>query len=200
MATTLGIIEGFYGPMWSWQERRRLVRALAPHGYGFYLYAPKADAFLRRRWREPHPAEVAAELADFARFCREEGLRFGVGLSPFEIFNRFDDEARAALARKLALLDRMGIDELAILFDDMRSDTPDLAHTQAEIVDWFGTTVQSDSSASALVIIQTIRCWTVCSGSARPITWRLWDANWTMRSISSGPAKRSVHGKFHRDT
>ncbi len=136
MATTLGIIEGFYGPMWSWQERRHLVRALAPHGYGFYLYAPKADAFLRRRWQEPHPAETAAELAGFARFCREEGVRFGVGLSPFEIFNRFDDEARAALARKLALLDRMGIDELAILFDDMRSDTPELARTQAEIVRW----------------------------------------------------------------
>ena len=51
MATTLGIIEGFYGPMWTWQERRQLVRTLAPHGYGFYLYAPKADVFLRRKWQ-----------------------------------------------------------------------------------------------------------------------------------------------------
>ena len=55
MATTLGIIEGFYGPMWTWQERRQLVRTLAPHGYGFYLYAPKADVFLRRKWQQPHP-------------------------------------------------------------------------------------------------------------------------------------------------
>ena len=136
MATNLGIIEGFYGPMWTWEERRRLVRTLAPHGYGFYLYAPKADAFLRRRWQEPHPAEQAAELAGFARFCRAQGVRFGVGLSPYELFNHFDNDGRAALARKLGQLDALGIEELAILFDDMRADVPDLAQTQAEILRW----------------------------------------------------------------
>lgn len=136
MSTTLGIIEGFYGPVWSWQERRQLVCALAPHGYGFYLYAPKADAFLRRRWQEPHPPEMTSELAEFGRFCRKQGLRFGIGLSPFEIFNCFDEAARTALAAKLELLDRIGIDELAILFDDMKADTPALAETQAEIMHW----------------------------------------------------------------
>lgn len=136
MTTTLGIIEGFYGPMWTWEERRHLVRTLAPHGYGFYLYAPKADLYLRRKWQQPHPPAMAAELAEFARFCRQQGMRFGVGLSPFEVFNRFDDEARTALAHKLALLERMDIDELAILFDDMTADTPDLARSQVAIVDW----------------------------------------------------------------
>ncbi|PCM43055.1 beta-N-acetylglucosaminidase domain-containing protein [Marinobacter sp. ANT_B65] len=136
MSTTLGIIEGFYGPVWSWQERKQLVRTLAPHGYGFYLYAPKADAFLRRRWQEPHPQEMAAELSEFGRFCRAQGVRFGVGLSPYEIFNCFDDTARAALAAKLEMLDRTGIDELAILFDDMHADTPDLAETQVDIMHW----------------------------------------------------------------
>ncbi|NWN90029.1 hyaluronidase [Marinobacter adhaerens] len=136
MSTTLGIIEGFYGPMWSWQERQQLVRALAPYGYGFYLYAPKADVFLRRRWQEPHPPVVAEELAKFGRFCRKQGLRFGVGLSPFEVFNCFDDAARSALATRLEQLDQIGIDELAILFDDMRADTPALAQTQAEIMHW----------------------------------------------------------------
>ena len=72
----LGIIEGFYGPLWSWEERRQLVAALAPHGYRNYWYAPKADAFLRRRWSEPHPQAEANELADFARFCCSHGVRF----------------------------------------------------------------------------------------------------------------------------
>ena len=148
MTTPLGVIEGFYGPMWNWQERRQLVRSLAPHGYKFYLYAPKADAFLRRRWQEPHPAAEAGELAEFGRFCRSEGVRFGIGLSPFEIFNRFDDQAREALARKLTWLDRIGIDELAILFDDMRADTPDLARTQADIVAW----VRERTDASQLSV------------------------------------------------
>lgn len=136
MAPELGIIEGFYGPRWSWAERAKVVEALAPQGYGFYLYAPKADAFLRRRWNEAHPAAEMGALTAFAALCREHGMRFGVGLSPFEIFNRFDESARSALADKLCALDAIGIDELALLFDDMRSETPQLAARQVDIVAW----------------------------------------------------------------
>lgn len=132
----LGIIEGFYGPLWSWEERRQLVATLAPHGYRSYWYAPKADAFLRRRWSEPHPQAEADELAGFARFCRSHGVQFGVGLSPFEVFNNFDNSAKMALTRKLATFDQLGITGLAILFDDMKSDTPALASRQADIIEW----------------------------------------------------------------
>ena len=142
--TELGIIEGFYGPLWSWQERTRLMQSLAPHGYGFYLYAPKADAFLRRRWQEPHPDETAADLADFARACRDAGVRFGVGLSPFEVFNDFNQAAQTALTDKLRFLDDLGVQELAILFDDMRSDTPELAKTQADIMHWVADRTQAE--------------------------------------------------------
>ena len=112
------------------------VSFLAPYGYRFYLYAPKADPFLRRRWQEPHPDHIAASLASMAAFCREKGVRFGIGLSPYELFNNFDDAARDALARKLAFFDDTGIQDLAILFDDMRGDVPDLAKRQVEIVHW----------------------------------------------------------------
>jgi hypothetical protein len=149
--TELGIIEGFYGPLYSWEERRSLIAALVPHGYGFYLYAPKADAYLRRQWDQPHPPEQAQALADFAAFCREQGVRFGVGLSPFEVFNHFDAKAQAALADKLAFLDSVGVDELAILFDDMHSDLPDLAARQAEIMGW----VRERTNARQLTICPT---------------------------------------------
>lgn len=144
MNVPLGIIEGFYGPLWNWEERRRLVAGLAPHGYSFYLYAPKADAFLRRRWQEPFPPERTRELAEFAGYCRQQGVRFGVGLSPFEVFNRFDEEARSALAAKLAILDQLGIQDLAILFDDMRSDMPGLARCQADILHWVGDRTRAE--------------------------------------------------------
>ena len=144
----LGIIEGFYGPLWSWEERRQLVAALAPHGYRNYWYAPKADAFLRRRWNEPHPQAEADELAGFARFCRNHGVRFGIGLSPFEVFNHFDDSAKTALRDKLAAFDQLGITDLAILFDDMKSDTPELAARQADIIHW----VADRSTADQLTV------------------------------------------------
>jgi len=48
-----------------------MVRALGPAGYGFYLYAPKADGRLRRRWREPYADADLQALAGFAQVCRD---------------------------------------------------------------------------------------------------------------------------------
>jgi hypothetical protein len=132
--TDLGTIEGFFGRPYSWAERTDLMRFLAQHGYGFYLYAPKADPYLRRRWREPHPDAEMAALAIFAADCGAAGVRFGVGLSPFELHFDFTPEAKAALTDKLAALDAAGCEWLAILFDDMKGDLSDLARRQAEIV------------------------------------------------------------------
>lgn len=134
MTVELGIIEGFYGPPWTWAERRETVGFLAPHGYRFFLYAPKADALLRARWREPHPERETAELVAFGEACRAHAVRFGVGLSPLGLHDDFDAGGRGALATKLAMLDEAGVQDLAILFDDMRGDLPDLAARQAEIV------------------------------------------------------------------
>ncbi|CAN5641077.1 beta-N-acetylglucosaminidase domain-containing protein [soil metagenome] len=134
--TELGIIEGYYGAPWSWQDRRDQVAALAPHGYKFYMYAPKADPYLRRAWQQEHPAEMGAELMGLADACGEHGVRFGVGLSPFELYRDFNAEAQDALARKLAFFDVIGVQDLGILFDDMRGDLPDLAATQVQILHW----------------------------------------------------------------
>ena len=136
MSAALGLIEGYYGTPWSGRARRDTIDALARHGYGFYIYAPKADEFLRRRWRELHPRDSFEHLASLAAHCRDTGVRFGVGLSPYEIYCGFDAAAKAALAAKLTQLDELGPDTLAILFDDMRGDLPNLAATQTKIVHW----------------------------------------------------------------
>jgi hypothetical protein len=134
MAPELGLIEGFFGIPWSWEERADAVRFLAPAGYGFYLYAPKADPFLRRRWQEPHPPGEVEELRRLADHCRSLGVRFGIGLTPFELHLREGRDWEAPLAARLASLAEIGADDLAILFDDMRGDVPALAERQAAIV------------------------------------------------------------------
>ena len=57
MTPQLGLIEGYYGKLWSWQAREETIAFLKLHGYDFYIYAPKADPYLRKRWREDHPAD-----------------------------------------------------------------------------------------------------------------------------------------------
>lgn len=143
-AVELGLIEGFYGLPWSPLARDETITFLSDHGYGFYIYAPKADAYLRKRWREHFPEEDARHLRDVSERCRELGVRFGVGLSPYEIYRSFDAPTKADLARKLAELDVLGVQDLAILFDDMRGDLPGLARGQLEILDWIGGRTSAD--------------------------------------------------------
>ena len=132
----LGLIEGYYGTPWSEAAREAVVSYLRPHGYRFHIYAPKADDYLRKRWRESYAADSEAMLRRLAAHCQAQGVRFGVGLSPYEVYRAFDSEAQARLGERLALFDDVGVEILAILFDDMRGDVPKLAATQATILHW----------------------------------------------------------------
>src|SRR5690348_11284103 len=152
MTPPLGLIEGYYGKLWTWAEREDQARFLKDAGYSFYIYAPKADAYLRRRWREDHPQGEADGLARLAARCAELGLSFGVGLSPYEAYRDFNDEAKAALARKLAFFDSIGVAELAILFDDMTGDQSDLAAVQIEMTHW----AAAHMKAARLIMCPTV--------------------------------------------
>ena len=144
MSAPLGLIEGYYGRPWSWEDRADTAAFLAGHGFEFFLYAPKADPYLRRRWREPHPAAIADRIKAFAGHCAANGVAFGVGLSPFELYRDFNAEAKAVLADKLAQLDDLGVRRLAILFDDMRGDLPGLAGAQADILHWIAARTRAE--------------------------------------------------------
>ena len=37
MKTQVGVIEGFYGEPWSWEERERYAAFLAGNGFAFYI-------------------------------------------------------------------------------------------------------------------------------------------------------------------
>jgi hyaluronoglucosaminidase len=148
----LGVIEGFYGEQWSWGERSGYVGFLKQHGFGFYIYAPKADAFMRKKWREPLPAVIEEKLTRLAQQCRNTGIEFGVGFSPYEIYRGpFDLEAKRLLQARLDAFNRIGVEKLGILMDDMKGDIPDLAKKQVEVVNWMA----ARSSARQIIFCPT---------------------------------------------
>jgi hypothetical protein len=132
--SNLGIIEGYFGRCWTWRERRAVIDKLAPAGYRFFHYAPKIDMKLRRHWDQPYTSEELDAIASFSDYCVSSGIRFGVGLTPYGAHLDFSAGAKAALKGKLNQLDEAGISDLAILFDDMDGDLPDLAQRQADIM------------------------------------------------------------------
>lgn len=129
-----GIVEGFYGREWSWESRRGYADFLLQQHLNTYLYCPKGDRYLRRDWREAWPAAILAELQLTARHYHQRGLNWGVGLSPVELYRDYSPAQRSLLRQKVAAIDALGGNMLAVLFDDMPGDCPDLAARQAEIV------------------------------------------------------------------
>jgi hyaluronoglucosaminidase len=134
IAINAGVIEGFFGKAWDWQARLSCIDFLRDSGYRFYVYAPKADAFLRRRWREPLPVPTLQRLSELSSRCRARGVSFGIGLTPFEIYLNYDAAAQALLRSKVEQLNDIGVDVLCILFDDMRGNVDELPGVQAKVI------------------------------------------------------------------
>ncbi len=103
-------------------------------GLNSYLYCPKGDANLRRCWSEDWPPAQRRELFELAAHCRQSQVAFGVGLSPFALYQDYSAAARQRLRQRVEQIEGLGIELLAILFDDMPGDVADLAQQQAEIV------------------------------------------------------------------
>ena len=129
-----GVIEGFYGRPWSFETRKAYADFLPLLGLDTYLYCPKADPFLRKRWQDHWPLEQWQQLLQLSAIYRERGIYWGVGLSPFELYRHYGAEERENLKRKVAMLAQLEAPLLAILFDDMPGDLDALASRQAEIV------------------------------------------------------------------
>lgn len=136
----LGVIEGFYGRSWSRNRRLQLLPWFAALNLDAYLYAPKNDAWLRRRWRDRWPRAYLSNLQELGTAARSAGIEFHVGLSPFKLYESYDGAARVALRGAVRRLEDLGVGGVAILFDDMPGGVDSLAARQAEILidvhDW----------------------------------------------------------------
>lgn len=115
-----GVIEGYFGAPWPPEKRLAFVGGLPALGLDFYIYAPKNDPFLRRRWEEPPPAEHAAALADLREKAAAAGVAFGVGLSPLGAAARGRAALPAFREKTKLLLRLLEPDRFALLFDDMK--------------------------------------------------------------------------------
>ncbi len=146
-----GVIEGFFGRPWSWQARQDYAQFLKQHHFQFYIYAPKGDPYLRRRWREPWPASIYPHLEALAQTYRDTGVAWGIGFTPFEIHHHYSPEVLQQLKTKVEYLNQLQLDILAILFDDMQGDRADMATIQVDVTH----RIREWSTAQAFVMCPT---------------------------------------------
>lgn len=128
-----GVIEGFFGREWSWADRASYATFLAENRFDFYIYAPKGDRYLRSLWNQDWPEATWRELHELRELYRQKKVAFGLGLSPFDVQQNYDEAAREALRRKTEKLNELDSDILCILFDDMSGDVENLATIQSDM-------------------------------------------------------------------
>ena len=127
-----GVIEGFYGPPWSWEVRAEVMAWCHQRGMDLYLYAPKDDPLHRQRWREPYGAEA---IAGFEALVAQETLAVGFAISPGLSMDYASPDDRRALGAKVDQVVDLGVTTIALLLDDIPV-RPGLGPDHAALTTW----------------------------------------------------------------
>ena len=143
-----GVIEGFYGRQWSWQQRIDYAKFAHQFNFECYIYAPKGDPLLRTQWREQYDAHTFSQLKNLRDVYRQHGIQWGLGISPMGINAGLTVADLNDLTTKIEQLNTLDVDILCILFDDMEGAHDDLAANQLAVVEL----IQSVSNADHHIV------------------------------------------------
>lgn len=119
-----GYIEGYYGRLFSWEERAALLDHLAELGGNAYLYAPKEDTLHRRDWRIPYGAAWKRNFSALVARGARSGARVIPGLAPGLSYRYLDGGDYRTLLRKFRSFAALGCRTLALLMDDITPELP----------------------------------------------------------------------------
>ena len=114
-----GVIEGYYGPPWSHENRLWMIERMGAWGMNLYVYAPKSDPLHRERWREPYPEAALRQFRELVERGGSTGVEVGFALSPGLSIQYSSSDDRATLARKLVRFRDMGVRFLSLAVDDV---------------------------------------------------------------------------------
>ena len=114
-----GVIEGFYGPMWSHEDRLHLLRHLRGWNMNLYIYSPRDDPYHRFGWAAPYPPAEMERFAALAAEARRQDVRFAYAISPGNTFQPHLPAHRQALLDKLQPFIDLGCTFFPIFYDDL---------------------------------------------------------------------------------
>lgn len=116
-----GLVEGFFGPLWSMAHRSALFAFAAPRGMNTYVYAPKDDPYHRERWTTPYPAQKWRALSRLIRQAQAQRIDFVYGFHPGKGLCFSATRPIQILLSKAERFYDAGVRTFAVLFDDIPS-------------------------------------------------------------------------------
>jgi hyaluronoglucosaminidase len=116
-----GIVEGFFGPLWSMAHRQRLFEFGAARGMNTYVYAPKDDPYHRERWMAPYPTKQWQALLTLIGEAQKRDIDFVYGFHPGKGLSFNAEKPIRVLLSKAQRFYDAGVRTFAVLFDDIPS-------------------------------------------------------------------------------
>ena len=114
-----GVIEGFYGPPWTHEQRLDLIHFISRRGMNTFAYSPKDDRLLRAGWRDPYSGADLAEFAELVAASRDRAVDFIYCLSPGLSIQYSSADDVNALVAKIDSVAALGVSHFGLLLDDI---------------------------------------------------------------------------------
>ncbi len=132
--TLLGIVEGFYGRLYTEEKRHDLLKNAALAGYDFYIYSPKNDPLLRMKWETDINEEYRNFLFRYGEDCRNNHLECGIAISPVGLTSCYKEKKEIFLNKFSELIKACRAEIAAIFFDDVKLDSQTMGQVQNHII------------------------------------------------------------------
>lgn len=114
-----GVVEGFYGTPWTFEERLSLIEFYGRYKMNAYVFGPKDDPYHSSPdWRKPYPEEDALGIKKLVEACRRNRVEFVWAIHPGQDI-RWDEADYDSLTAKFEMMYDLGVRAFAIFFDDI---------------------------------------------------------------------------------
>ncbi len=114
-----GVVEGFYGPPWSWEDRAGVLEFMSGVRMNMYIYAPKDDPYHRDRWRELYDDRTISHFSSLVQQAKARFIEFCYALSPGLSVDYGSDSDLDVVVEKLKQLYQIGVRAFALFLDDI---------------------------------------------------------------------------------
>lgn len=151
-----GVVEGFYGTPWSYEDRISQLRFYGKFKMNTYIYGPKDDPYHSSpNWRLPYPEKEAAQLRNLVKIAKENKVEFMWAIHPGKDI-KWNDEDRSLLLAKFENMYQLGVRSFAVFFDDITGEGTNPSR-QAELLNYLDESfVRVKKDISQLIMCPTI--------------------------------------------
>lgn len=133
-----GVVEGFYGTPWSFDDRLSQIEFYGHIKLNTYIYGPKDDPYHSSpHWRSPYPEAEAEKIKTLVERSKENNVDFVWAIHPGQDI-KWNQADKDSLLFKFNKMYDLGVRAFAVFFDDISGEGTK-ADKQAELLNYINT-------------------------------------------------------------